>query len=149
MNDTYMRFYEHGFYKKIKQLEIKQNNIFYKVKNTTSITLANTQDFFIMALSLSLQIDVKKERKKTGKHFKQYAKDVLSKYRMTTKQDLKWFKYYFLTNTEIDRYIDRDFHYNIIEFSAIKIPTYEQTGTYGKYHLVHIISELDEEEKEI
>ncbi|WP_371333438.1 hypothetical protein [Klebsiella quasipneumoniae] len=150
MDDTYMRFYEHEFYKKNKIVRDKVEQYFLQGKEYNFHWFNGRARIFYNSVIIEF-IDRCKEGKEneTGKHFKQYAKDVLDKHRMTTKEDLELYKYYFLTYTEIKKYFERNFYYNIIERAAIKIPTYELTGTYGEYHLVHIISELEEEEDEI
>lgn len=150
MDDTYMRFYEHEFYKKNKIVRDKVEQYFLQGKEYNFHWFNGRARIFYNSVIIEF-IDRCKEGKEneTGKHFKQYAKDVLDKHRMTTKEDLELYKYYFVTYTEIKKYIERDFYYNIIERAAIKIPTYELMGSYGEYHLVHIISELEEEEDEI
>lgn len=68
---------------------------------------------------------------------------------MSTSEDMIWCEYYFLTNSEIDRYIDRAFNYKILETAAVKVPIYELTGSYGKYHLVQILSYKEERDGNI
>lgn len=141
MDNTYMRFYEHEFYKKNKIVRDKVEQYFLRGKECNFDNLSKEARAFYNDVIIEF-IDRSKEgkEKETGKHFKKYAKDVLSNHRMSTSEDMIFFEYYFLTNTEIDRYIDRAFNYNILETDAIKIPIYELTGTYGKYHLVQILS---------
>jgi len=143
MDDTYMRFYEHEFYKKNKIVRGKVEEYFLQGKEYNFYWFNRQARLFYNSVIIEF-IDRCKEgkEKETGKHFKQYAKDVLNKHRMTTKEDFEWYKYYFLTYTEINS-IERYFDYNIIERAAIKIPTYELTGTYGEYHLVNIIEEKE------
>ena len=143
MVNTYMRFYEHDFYKKNKIVRDKVEQYFLQGKEYNFKKLSEQARVFYNNVIIEFIDKCKEEKEKekgTAKHFKQYAKDVLSNHRMSTSKDMIWFEYYFLTNTEIDRYIDRAFNYKILETDAIKVPIYELTGSYGKYHLVQILS---------
>ncbi|WP_242388344.1 hypothetical protein [Kosakonia cowanii] len=150
MDNTYMRFYEHDFYKKNKIVRDKVEKYFLQGKEYNFKKLSEQARVFYNNVIIEFIDKCKEEKEKgTGKHFKQYAKDVLSNHRMSTSEDMIWCEYYFLTNSEIDRCIDRAFNYKILESAAVKVPIYELTGSYGKYHLVQILSYKEERDGNI
>ncbi|HDS2391847.1 TPA: hypothetical protein QIC81_005010 [Escherichia coli] len=130
-----MLFYEHSLYKRKKIIRDKIKKYFPVSHDENFKPLAKKKSpssDFINSCIIDFIESCKESSSYSG-----IAKDVLYKNRITDKENLKENSFYFMTSTEIKKYL-KDSDYKIIIEKAMMVSIYETAAHYGYYHLVLI-----------
>lgn len=130
-----MLFYEHDLYKRKKIIRDKVKKYFpmsHDEKFKPLIKKTPSYSDFINSCIIDFIESCKDSSSYSG-----LAKDVLYKHRVADKESLKDNTFYFMTNTEIKKYL-KAYDYKIIIENAMIVSIYDTAAHYGYYHLILI-----------